>query len=412
MTPRPKFPTPYQERTLWNAITGISLLVLGALVAGFVWLFTEVISYLQAVLIPLAVAGVIAYLLEPVVKLLVRKGLSRFRAVLLVFLALAAIVVGLAAYILPKTFQQVGDLVANRERIVGFVKKHADNFLQHHTGGFAQEWLTPGRDPAGNLLPSKAETWLKEHTEQILSHSWTLAGRGLRGVTSFLGLALGVFLVPIYLWFFLIESQAIQGRWERFIPLRASRFKREIVATLTEINDYLIAFFRGQLLVSLIDGALVGVALALFRLPYAPIIGLGVAVLGLIPYIGNLVCWIPAVIISILHFSVPENQHWLGPTLWYYPVAVSLIFFGVQQINSFVTAPKIVGDSVGLHPMTVIFSVFFWSLLLGGALGALLAVPLSASVKVLFRRYIWARKLNEPLPAVAADGEGPVGEAG
>jgi predicted PurR-regulated permease PerM len=59
--------------------------------------------------------------------------------------------------------------------------------------------------------------------------------------------------------------------------------------------------------------------------------------------------------------------------------------------------PKIIGDAVGLHPLTVIFSVLFWSLLLGPLLGALLAVPLSASVKVLFRRYIWARSLQPKL---------------
>jgi predicted PurR-regulated permease PerM len=88
----------------------------------------------------------------------------------------------------------------------------------------------------------------------------------------------------------------------------------------------------------------------------------------------------------------------MSSNIWIYPVIVSVIFVGVQQVNSFVTAPKIVGDSVGLHPMTVIFSVFFWTLLLGGALGTLLAVPLSASVKVLFRRYIWERKLNDAPP--------------
>ena len=74
-----------------------------------------------------------------------------------------------------------------------------------------------------------------------------------------------------------------------------------------------------------------------------------------------------------------------------------VIFLVVQQINSLVTAPKIVGDSVGLHPMTVIFSMLFWSLILGGFLGALLAVPLTASIKVLFRRYIWERQLHQPV---------------
>jgi len=72
-----------------------------------------------------------------------------------------------------------------------------------------------------------------------------------------------------------------------------------------------------------------------------------------------------------------------------------LIFAGVQQINSLLTAPKIVGDSVGLHPLTVIFSMLFWSVVLGGFAGALLAVPLSAAVKVIFRKYFWDKKLLE-----------------
>jgi len=84
---------------------------------------------------------------------------------------------------------------------------------------------------------------------------------------------------------------------------------------------------------------------------------------------------------------------WL-PNMWAYPVIVLLIFVTLQQINGLVTAPKIVGDSVGLHPLTVIFSVLFWSFLLGGLLGALLAVPLTAAIKVLFRRYLWERRFE------------------
>ena len=80
---------------------------------------------------------------------------------------------------------------------------------------------------------------------------------------------------------------------------------------------------------------------------------------------------------------------------WTYVACVIGIFVVVQQINSLVTAPKIVGDSVGLHPLTVIFSMLFWSLVLGGFVGALLAVPLTAAVKVLFRRFIWVKQMRD-----------------
>src|SRR5690606_11017940 len=84
--------------------------------------------------------------------------------------------------------------------------------------------------------------------------------------------------------------------------------------------------------------------------------------------------------------------------IWVYPIIVTAIFVVVQQINSLVTQPRIVGDSVGLHPLTVIFSVLFWSLLIGGFLGVLLAVPLTAGLKVLFRRYIWEKRIGRRKP--------------
>ena len=213
-------------------------------------------------------------------------------------------------------------------------------------------------------------------------------------------------MTPVYLYYFLKESSSIKAHWHEYVPLKASKFKSEVVSTLSEINGYLISFFRGQMLVAFIDGILVGLALWIFGLPYALVIGLFMAILGVIPYIGNIICLIPACLIAFVHFGHVDNQNFLGHNAWAYVIAVIVIFLVVQQINSLVTAPKIVGDSVGLHPMTVIFSMLFWSLVLGGFIGALLAVPLTAAIKVLFIRYVWERKLQDDAPIVpSGDGE-------
>src|SRR5690606_25315484 len=135
-----------------------------------------------------------------------------------------------------------------------------------------------------------------------------------------------------------------------YVPLRASTFKDEVVGSLREINGYLIAFFRGQLLVSMIDGVLISICLIIIGMPYALLIGVFVAVLGLIPYLGNLLCLIPAMLISVAHFSVEENQIFGIEQIWIYPLIIVGIFTVTQQLNSLVTAPKIVGDAVGLHP--------------------------------------------------------------
>ena len=199
-------------------------------------------------------------------------------------------------------------------------------------------------------------------------------------------------MVPIYLFFFLKDTHAIRDNWGDYVPLRASPFKDEVISVLKEINGYLIAFFRGQVLVSMIDGALVG--FALFFVPqmaqYAIIFAVLLAILGVIPFVGFILTLIPAVLIAFAHHGS-----------WEIPLIVALIFIVIQQFDGIVIQPRIIGESVGLHALTVIFSVFFWSLIIGGVLGALLAVPLTASVKVLFRRYIWENRLNADAPTPA-----------
>jgi predicted PurR-regulated permease PerM len=114
-------------------------------------------------------------------------------------------------------------------------------------------------------------------------------------------------------------------------------------------------------------------------------------------------CWIPAVIIASVqqssHWPIPANSSW-----WVFPLAVTLVFVLVQKLDSFVVSPRVVGDSVGLHPMTVIASVFAWSCVFGGLLGAILAVPMTAAVKVLFQRYIWRRSVEPHLTGPARHG--------
>src|SRR6202012_5797707 len=115
----------------------------------------------------------------------------------------------------------------------------------------------------------------------------------------------------------------------------------------------------------------IGAALMILGLDFALLIGMLVGVLGLIPYAGMLICWIPAVGMSAAQFGD-----------WVDPLIGTIIFVAMNQIDGLLIAPKIVGESVGLHPLTVIISVLAWSIVLGGLLGALLAVPLTATLKV------------------------------
>ena len=440
-----RYPSRFQLRTLWNAATGVSILVLGALLVGLVWLMGQIFGFLQPVLVPLAVAAIIAYLLDPVVRIFQKRGFSRRWSVVSTFAGFTLIAAGLVAIMIPLVGGQIHKFQVQREAIAavrqlqggtpttttpavpekGFDEIIVDILIDTRD---KNEWAkpfidpllappaaktppvelapaaAPGTPPKASITPSlddkdyrpalqDTELWFqaKNYLDEIFG--WIKGGAGK--LLGFLGLALGFVMVPIYLYYFLNESAAIKEHWHDYVPLKASRFKTELVETLTEVNRYMISFFRGQVLVAFIDGMLVGIALTAFRLPLGLLVGILMAVLGIIPYIGNIITLIPACVLAYFHFSVAENQHILGDNPWAYVGGVVAIFVVVQQINSLLTAPKIVGDSVGLHPMTVIFSMLFWSLILGGFVGALLAVPLTAAVKVLFRRYIWDRRMKE-----------------
>jgi len=415
------YPTAYQRKTMWKAATGLAILVIGLLLAGLIWFTSSVLSFLQPVLLPVAVAGVIAYLLDPVVAWLQRKGMSRLKSVLSVFASFLLLLTILACIILPPIVRQVtdedqrnkiGEKIQNTIESVSetsWLKSILSPMLSKHEDAEGKMAPTPSPGVAISTTTTTTDTtktkfsetnlanYLSENTGKIATFAGKLITSGTSTFIGTLGLLIGLAMVPIYLYYFLKEGSAIKNNWHDYIPLKASKFKTEVVDTLAEINGYLISFFRGQVLVAMIDGLLVGIALTIFQLPYGVLIGLILGIIGVIPFIGNIICLIPACFIAYVHFSSPSvtTHEWLlGSNPWAYVAAVAAIFVIVQQINSLVTAPKIVGESVGLHPMTVIFSMLFWSLILGGMLGALLAVPMTAAVKVLFRRYIWERKIN------------------
>jgi predicted PurR-regulated permease PerM len=426
------FPTSFQVRTLWNAATGVSILVLGLLLVGLIWLIGQIFGYLQPVLIPVIVAGIVAYLLDPVVRRLQKWGMTRLKSVITVFIAILVSMLLLLLAILPGVNQ------ARKMAAAAFAPNASASSDQAKPG--ATEAKPANQDPAksnpteekslSDSINQFAEAHSIDHQSNILGWALTsvddsnkevtaltkkhpylflesrigrtlvtykdklmsIASSGTNMILGFIGLSIGLAMVPIYLFFFLKDSDSIQKHWHDYVPLKASRFKSELVDTLHEINGYLISFFRGQVLVGFIDGILVGIALTFYGLPYGFLIGIFMAILGIIPYVGNIICLIPACMIAWFHAktSMPFG---LEPVP--YMLGVVAIFVVVQQINSLATAPKIVGESVGLHPMTVIFSMLFWSVILGGFVGALLAVPLTAAVKVLFRRYIWEKKIMD-----------------
>jgi predicted PurR-regulated permease PerM len=431
-----KYPTPWQRKTMWAALTALFIVTLIGVVGWTVWFAANVISFLQPILIPVAIAAILAYLLDPVVTHLSRRGLSRVKAISLLFLVAFVAIAGLLAWLVPVVSMQganaakelpeytrrardaVVDLIYKYDRTFGMVgisrgkSSATTSFVDWALGAPAKP--TPARTPAASPTAAPENTgvpreeikpaakltsaerqriqeWVQKQLPNFQSQIpnlseklWHIVQSSIGGFLGATGFLLSLILVPIYLFFLLKEGPNIARRWKEYLPLRDSALKDEVATVLSQINSYIIAYFRGQLLVCLVDGLLIGTALFIFGLNFAPLIGCLVVVLTMIPYIGIVLCWIPAVLIAAFQWGD-----------WLHPLIVTGIFIVIQNLEGLFYAPRIVGNSVGLHPMTVIVSIFVWGLLIGGLLGPMLAVPLTATIKVLLARYVWGERLRE-----------------
>lgn len=384
-------PSDFQKAVTWKAITGVSFAIIFLLLISSIFILGKFLNILQPVLVPVAIAAILSYLLSPLVHWIRKKALrehklSRTRAILLVYSALTIFFTVIALMVIIPASSQLNELIQDREKIIKNAQKKLSSFsnvIESFNASSDKTTIQPDKtddEAINNLLWNKLVDWIKnpETSQKLVG----FLGKTANGFVGVLGYALGLILVPVYLFFFLRDSAFIERNWDMIIPLKDSTLKDEIVSVIKEINGYIVAYFRGQVLVSVIDGALTGIILMFLGLDYALVIGVSLAIFGVIPFVGFIITAIPALLIAAGQDGGP------GP-LW-----VLIVFIAVQQFDGFFIQPKIVGESVGLHPLTVIFSVLCWSLLIGGILGALLAVPLTASIKVLFRRYVWENKIK------------------
>lgn len=421
---------------MWAALSAFFVVLLMVIAAGVVYVGANLIGFLQPILIPVAIAIILAYLLDPAVSWLCHRKVGRTSAILGIFLLAFVSLVGLFYWVVPTISEQSANFAKEfpsytqtaRDRIVDLVVRYnrtvggtSGTRNKSTTSGLVNLLLgtppprgvvtpsptpspsaSPGESgavesiaPAPPKLSSAERQKVEADVEKMIVYVqhqlptwsdkvWNILKKSIGGFLGVAGFLLSLIMVPIYLFFLLKERPRIERRWKDYLPLRPSPLKDEIASALSEINSYVIAYFRGQLLVCLVDGMLIGATLSLLGLNFAPLIGLMVIILTMIPYIGIIICWVPAVLIAAFQWGD-----------WTHPLIVTAIFIVIQNLEGMFYAPKIVGQSVGLHPMTVIVSIFVWGLLIGGLLGPILAVPLTATIKVLLTRYVWGPRMRE-----------------
>ena len=389
-------PTEKQARILWTSVTALAVGVLLALTAlltsGFAW----VVNVLSSILIPLAIAGVIAYLLDPIVDWFQRKrGFKRQNAIILVFCIAVLLLLGTVASLMPSLITQVGKLTTEFPKKAKKFQENVSSIVNPantSTNVLTKPgWFEAPQDWMKDVVVSneKARELTVNAVEKI--SAWVL--EQLKKVMSLFGFLAGLALVPVYVFYFLLEKRGIKRNWTDYLPVRESQVKEEIVFVLRSINDCLIVFFRGQVLVAMCVGVLLTFGFLLIGLEYAILLGVMAGLLGIIPYLGVALSIIPAFILAMIQF-VPDDG-------WFKPILVLVWFAAVQAMEGLIISPKIIGDRVGLHPLTIIIAVMVGTTLLGGIMGGVLAIPLTAALRTLMFRYVWRDRVHAEGESVA-----------
>lgn len=368
------FPSPSekQARILWFSFTTLAIVlvlaVVGLLLLGLGW----VIQQLTSVLLPLAVAAILACLLDPLVDFFETKlRIPRARSIVLVFFLAVMLVLILLATVVPKLVYETNQLVVDLPNTAKGLTQRVDVVLHSN--------------PAGQKIQELWDQKLAEQFQQWLSKALPAVGTWLLAqcsrVAGWMGLLLGLALVPIYVFYFLREKEGIRRQWTDYLPIWESKAKQELVFVLGSFNDCLVAFFRGQILVSLCSGTMLTVGYLALGLNYSILLGVVAALLGIVPYLGSMISVSCAVALAAVQFHD-----------WVHPLLVVGLFVLVQMAEGLYVSPKIIGERVGLHPVTVIISVMVGTTLLGGVLGGMLAIPVTAALRALMFRYIWTER--------------------
>lgn len=361
--------TPNQRRLVGTALTFAAIVGILALLVFSLRMVGLVVQQFSGVIWPLATAGIVALILQPFVALLERRlKLRRLSAVIVLYGAAVLVAAGLLLAIAPAVIGQIIDFF----NYVPTLWPHVVAWAESHF----PDWLSLVRRYAENPAIKNALGALAAQAQDLATQivpSLKQAGAGIFGL---FGVVASLAIIPVYLFFFLMaDSRDPTRRLADHLVFLQPDHRDDVVFLVREFVGIIVAFFRGQLLIGLIMGALLATGFSIAGLRFGLALGVIIGLLNIVPYLG-----------SILGLSVvlPLALLQAGGGLWLVGACLG-VFVAVQAIEGWFLTPRIMGQQTGLHPVAIIFAVFFWGEALGGILGMLLAVPLTAFFVIAWR---------------------------
>ncbi|MCA0756349.1 AI-2E family transporter [Paenibacillus sp. N4] len=331
-------------------LAGLNVLVLSKIS----YIFTPLTVLLKTLLLPVILAGIVYYLMNPAVDYMERKGVKRVHSIIALFLLVAGLITVLLVAVIPFLSGQVTALLENLPHYVEQLKQEFEQFVG--SAGFIQiqEWL--------NLNPT-------ELTGNVTEQATSVLNGALNSLGSFVGalkeVVLAIVTLPFILFYLLKDGKQLPETIAGFLPNKLQPQSKRIMA---EMNSQISSYIRGQIIVSFCIGLLLYIGYLIIGLEYSLVLALVAACTSIIPYLGPAIAITPALVVAMV----------TSPVMLLKMIVIWTI---VQLIEGKFISPQIMGKSLQIHPITIIFVILTAGNLFG-IVGIILAVPGYAVLKV------------------------------
>jgi predicted PurR-regulated permease PerM len=325
-----------------------------------IWL----IFTLGTLLTPFIVSLVLAFLLDPLVDKGEKLKLPRSLSIIIIFL-LTSTVIGIIMYwFIPALINESKQII---ELTRDLPQTGYDAFIEH-----ISPYLSP--EIKGNITDFINEK-LVNNSLDILKNIVLTISNTIKGISVVISSIISIVMIPVLTFYILRDYDKLGGFIKRRIP---DEYVDDTMNLYDEIKNALSGYIRGQLIMILIEGGILGLGLTLLGVKFGLLIGLFAGVLNLIPFAGMIIGIIPALVSAAFN---PDPIRTV--------ILTAILFIVVQTIDAYIISPKIVGDRVGLHPVIIIL------ILLAGAhffgvVGFFIAIPVASVVKILLK-YIFKK---------------------
>ncbi|GAA0435921.1 AI-2E family transporter [Lentibacillus halophilus] len=342
-----------EKRSFQTLIMLILVFLLIWLVFKTRFIFDPLFTYMGAVALPVIGAGILFYLMRPLVDWLGKWKINRVVSILIVFMLLILAVFLIVTYVAPVLQRQFTNLLNNIPRMVSGVQDLI-SYWQHN-----QEFIPKEVNETVNKITSNLQSYIQSFMSFIFGF-----------ISEFIGVVFALILIPFFLFFMLKDG-------EKFAPFITQFFEADKAANirslLRKIDDALTSYIQGQLVVSICIGVLLYIGYSIIQLDYALTLAIFGMIICVIPFLGPYLAVTPAIIVGF--FQDPMMAVW-----------VAIVMIIAQQIEGNLVSPNVMGRALKLHPLTVI-TVILAAGSIGGLLGMLFAVPLYAVIKTIISHF-------------------------